>query len=67
MSAQPKITIKQEKVSRLRLYLSLGIISIWLILGFFFFKDVGGFIEWFDELGPLSSVVYCLVVSLAIV
>lgn len=62
-----KITIKEEKVSRLRLYLSLGIISIWLIIGFFFFQDVGGFIEWFDELGPLSSVVYCLVVSLAIV
>ena len=62
-----KITIKEEKVSRLRLYLSLGIISIWLIIGFFFFQDVGSFIEWFDELGPLSSVVYCLVVSLAIV
>ena len=37
------------------------------MLGFLFFQDVGGFIEWFDELGPLSSVVYCLVVSLAIV
>ncbi len=67
MSTQPKITIKQEKVSRLRLYLSLAIISVWLIIGFFFFQDVGGFIEWFDELGPLSSVVYCLVMSLAIV
>ena len=67
MSSQPKIKIKQEKVSRTRLYFSLVVISIWLILGFFFFKDVGGFIEWFDELGPLSSVVYCLVVSLAIV
>ena len=62
-----KIIIKKEKASRLRLYLSLGIVSIWLIIGFFFFQDVGGFIEWFDELGPLSSVVYCLVVSLAIV
>ena len=67
MISDSKITIKEEKVSRLRLYLSLGIISIWLIIGFFFFQDVGGFIEWFDELGPLSSVVYCLVVSLAIV
>ena len=67
MSAQPKITIKQEKVSRTRLYFSLGVISIWLVVGFFFFQDVGGFIEWFDELGPLSSVVYCLVMSLAIV
>jgi len=67
LSAQPKITIKQEKVSRTRLYFSLGVISIWLVVGFFFFQDVGGFIEWFDELGPLSSVVYCLVMSLAIV
>ena len=67
MSTQPKIKIKQGKVSRLRLYLSLAIISVWLIIGFLFFQDVGGFIEWFDELGPLSSVVYCLVMSLAIV
>ena len=67
MISDSKIIIKKEKASRLRLYLSLGIVSIWLIIGFFFFQDVGGFIEWFDELGPLSSVVYCLVVSLAIV
>ena len=67
MSTQPKIKIKQEKVSRTRLYFSLGVISIWLVVGFLFFQDVGGFIEWFDELGPLSSVVYCLVMSLAIV
>ena len=67
MSSQPKIKIKQEKVSRTRLYFSLGVISIWLVVGFLFFQDVGGFIEWFDELGPLSSVVYCLVMSLAIV
>ena len=62
-----KIRIKEEKASRLRLYLSLGVISIWLVVGFFFFQDVGGFIEWFEELGPLSSVVYCLMVALAIV
>ena len=67
MISDSKIIIKEEKASRLRLYLSLGIVSIWLIIGFFFFQDVGSFIEWFDELGPLSSVVYCLVVSLAIV
>tara|TARA_B100001564_G_scaffold347239_1_gene347796 strand:- start:297 stop:1022 length:726 start_codon:yes stop_codon:yes gene_type:complete len=62
-----KIIIKEEKTSRLRLYLSIGIVCIWLIIGFFFFQDVGGFIEWFEELGPLSSVIYCLMISLAIV
>ena len=67
MSSQTKIKIKQEKVSRTRLYFSLVVISIWLVVGFLFFQDVAGFIEWFDELGPLSSVVYCIVVSLAIV
>ena len=67
MSSQTKIKIKQEKVSRTRLYFSLVVISIWLVVGFLFFQDVAEFIEWFDELGPLSSVVYCIVVSLAIV
>ena len=67
MISDSKITIREKKASRLRLYLSLGIISLWLILGFFFFQDVGGFIEWFDELGPLSSVIYCLITSIAIV
>ena len=67
MISDSKIKIKEEKASRLRLYLSLGVISIWLVVGFFFFQDVGAFIEWFEELGPLSSVVYCLMVALAIV
>ena len=67
MISGSKITIREQKASRLRLYLSLCIISLWLILGFFFFQDVGGFIEWFDELGPLSSVIYCLMISIAIV
>ena len=67
MISDSKIIIKQEKTSRLRLYLSIGIVCIWLIIGFFFFQDVGGFIEWFEELGPLSSVIYCLMISLAIV
>ena len=62
-----KITIDQEKTGRLRLYLSLGIVFLWLIIGFLLFQDVGGFIQWFDELGRLSSLIYCLVVSLAIV
>ncbi len=67
MISDSKIIIKEEKTSRLRLYLSIGIVCIWLIIGFFFFQDVGGFIEWFEELGPLSSVIYCLMISLAIV
>ena len=67
MISDSKITIREQKASRIRLYLSIGIISLWLILVFFFFQDVGGFIEWFDELGPLSSVIYCLMISIAIV
>ena len=67
MISDSKITIKEPKASRLRLYLSLVMISIWLILGFFFFQDVGEFINWFDEAGPLSSVIYCLMISIAIV
>ena len=62
-----KITINQKKTGRLRLYLSLGIVFAWLIIGFLLFQDVGGFIQWFDELGRLSAIIYCLVVSLAIV
>ena len=67
MNAQPKIKIKESKASRLRLVFSAGIISLWLIIGFFVFQDIGDFIKWFDDIGPFASLIYCLVVTIAVV
>ena len=59
--------LNQGKASRLRLYLSLAIIAIWIIIGFFVFQDIGELIQWFDGLGTLGSIVYCLLITVAIV
>ena len=37
--------LNQGKASRLRLYLSLAIIAIWIIIGFFVFQDIGELIQ----------------------
>ncbi len=59
--------LNQGKASRLRLYLSLAIIAIWIIIGFFVFQDIGELIQWFDGLGTLGSIVYCLLITVAII
>ena len=59
--------LNQGKASRLRLYLSLAIIAIWIIIGFFVFQDIGELIQWFDGLGTFGSIVYCLLITVAII
>ena len=63
----PKIKPKEQKVSRFRLYFSVGIVSLWIIIGYFVFQDVGEFFQWFDSLGSWASVIYCLMVTIAVV
>ena len=65
--SESNLQAKEQKVSRTRLYFSLGVVALWLIVGLVFFQDVGGFMEWFDGLGQLSSVMYCLAITIAIV
>ncbi len=67
MGSYAKIRLNEEKVSRFRLYFSIGMISLWVIIGYFVFQDVGDFIQWFDNLGAWASVIYCLMVTFAVV
>ena len=67
LGSHPNIKLKQEKVSRFRLYFSVGMVSLWIIIGYFVFQDVGEFIQWFDSLGAWASVIYCLMVTVAVV
>ena len=62
-----RIKIKQGKAGRIRLFISLGVVFLWLILGYYAFKDVGDFIDWVEDLGPLAPIFYAIMVSLAVV
>ncbi|MCH1481707.1 MAG: TVP38/TMEM64 family protein [Candidatus Poseidoniaceae archaeon] len=62
-----RIKIKQGKAGRIRLFISLGVVFLWLILGYYAFKDVGDFIDWVEDLGPLAPIFYAILVSLAVV
>ena len=67
MTTQPKLNINEIKVSKFRLYISLSIVIVWLIVGYFVFQDVSQFIRWFDELGSMGWLIYCLMVTVGIV
>jgi len=67
LTTQPKIQIKEVKVSKYRLITSLSIVIAWLIVGYFVFQDVGQFIKWFDGLGSMAWLIYCLMVTVAVV
>ena len=67
MTPRPKIKINERKVSRIRLLSSLSIIILWIIVGYFVFQDVGQFIKWFDGLGTMAWLIYCLMVTIAVV
>lgn len=62
-----RIKIKQGKAGRIRLFISLGVVFLWLILGYYAFKDVGDFIDWVEDLGPLAPIFYAILVSFAVV
>lgn len=62
-----RIKIKQGKVSRIRLLISIGIVLLWLWVGYYAFKDVGDFIDWVEDLGTLAPVFYAIMVSIAVV
>ena len=40
-----RIKIEQGKAGRIRLFISLGVVLVWLIVGYYAFKDVGDFID----------------------
>jgi len=67
LTPRPKITINQIKVSKFRLFISLIIVIVWLVVGYLVFQDVGQFIRWFDSLGSIGWLIYCLMVTVAIV
>ena len=67
MSTRSKINIQQQTVSRFRVYLSAAIIFLWLLIGYLVFNDIAEFINWFDDYGVWVSVIYCLMVTIAIV
>ena len=67
MTPQPKLNINEIKVSKFRLSISLSIVIVWLIVGYFVFQDVSQFIRWFDELGSMGWLIYCLMVTFGIV
>ncbi len=67
MSTRSKINIQQQTVSRFRVYLSAAIIFMWLLIGYLVFNDIAEFINWFDDYGVWVSVIYCLMVTIAIV
>ena len=62
-----RIKIKQGKAGPIRLFISLGVVFLWLILGYYAFKDVGDFIDWVEDLGPLAPIFYAILVSFAVV
>jgi uncharacterized membrane protein YdjX (TVP38/TMEM64 family) len=62
-----RIKIKEGKAGRIRLFISLGVVFLWLILGYYAFKDVGDFIDWVEDLGPLAPIFYAIFVSFAVV
>lgn len=62
-----RIKIKQGKAGRIRLFISLGVVLLWLIVGYYAFKDVGDFIDWVEDLGPLAPIFYAIMVSFAVV
>ena len=62
-----RIKIKQGKVGRIRLLISIGVVLLWLAVGYYAFKDVGDFIDWVDDLGTLAPIFYAIMVSIAVV
>ena len=62
-----KIKIKQSKASKLRLTLGLSIILVWIVIGFYAFKDVKNFVEWFEDLGPFAPILFTIMLSFAVV
>jgi len=62
-----RIRIHEPKVNRFRIYISLGIVFIWLVIGYFAFKDVSSFVEWFEKLGPTAPILFTIMLSLAVV
>lgn len=62
-----RIKIKQGKVSRIRLLISIGVVLLWLAIGYYAFKDVGDFIDWVEDLGTLAPIFYAIMVSIAVV
>ena len=62
-----RIKIEQGKVGRIRLFISLGVVLVWLLLGYYAFKDVGDFIDWVEDLGTLAPIFYAIIVSIAVI
>ena len=62
-----RIKIKQGKAGRIRLFISLGVVLVWLLVGYYAFKDVGDFINWVEELGTLAPIFYAIIVAIAVV
>ncbi len=62
-----ELSKKQGKTSQLRILFSVGLLIIWLVIGYFAFKDVSNFINWIEELGPAAPILFTIMVSIAVV
>ena len=64
---QEKIMIEDNKVVKFRLLFSIAIFVVWSVVIFKIFKDISFFLDWFEDLGALASILFTLMLIVGVI